>query len=210
MHQIWKKRTKWSLKGDSKKETGLEFEVSNTKSNIHPCIWVEYCECWDKLKFWIRRLTRATCSGNIWSTLKSPTINILCCVGSSLISEIKSSMKEPREPGIRYTITNESVLFYFQHNWQYLWKHKVFQLLQWCLRYSHCNIEPNHDVYSYEGLSNHPGFHQYVLQDYHLYWFLWSRISWNKLRVIPRQWFWSNFAQIFLLIRNKSEQNFFT
>ena len=111
MHQIWKKRTKWSLKGDGKKETALEFEVSNTKSNIPPCIWVEYCERWDKLKFWIRGLTLATCSGNIWSRLKSPTINILFCVGSSLISKIKSSMKEPRGPGIRYIITNKIVSF---------------------------------------------------------------------------------------------------
>ena len=126
MHQIWKKRTKWSLKGDGKKETALVFEVSNTKSNIPPCIWVEYCECWDKLKFWIRGLTLATCSSNIWSRLKSPTINILCCVGSSLISEIKSPTKEPRWPGIRYTITKNSLLFYFRHNWQYLENTRYF------------------------------------------------------------------------------------
>ena len=111
MHQIWKKRTKWSLKGDGKKETALEFEVSNTRSNIPPCIWVEHCEHWDKLKFWIRGLTLATCSGNIWSRSKSPTINILCCVGSSLISEIKSPMKERRGTGIQYTITNKIVSF---------------------------------------------------------------------------------------------------
>ena len=32
-------------------------------------------------------------------------------------------------------------------------------------------------------LSNHSGFHQYVLQDCHLYWFLWNRISCNKLSI---------------------------
>ena len=111
MHQIWKKWTKWSLKGDGKKEKALEFEVSNNKSNIPPCIWVDYCERWHKLKFWIRGLTLATCSGNIWSRLKSLTMNILCCVGSSLIIEIKSSMKEPIGPGIQYTIINKIVSF---------------------------------------------------------------------------------------------------
>ena len=109
MHQIWKKRTKWSLKGDGKKETAFEFEVSNTRSNIPPCIWIECCERWDKLKFWIWRLTLATCSGNIWSRLKSPTVNILCCVASSLINETMSSMKESRGPGIWYTINNKIV-----------------------------------------------------------------------------------------------------
>ena len=42
MYHIWKKRTKRSLKGDGKKETALEFEVSSTKSNIPNLI--EYCE----------------------------------------------------------------------------------------------------------------------------------------------------------------------
>ena len=169
MHQIWKKRTKWSLKGDGKKETALEFEVSNTKSNIPPCIWVEYCERWDKLKFWIRGLTLATCSSNIWSRLKSPTINILCCVGSSLISEMKSPMKEPRGPGIRYTITNKIVFSISSTIGNTSKTLGTSRSLQWCLPCSYCDIKPNHDVYSYECLSNHPGFHQYILQDCHLY-----------------------------------------
>ena len=59
----------------------MEFEVSNTRSNNTPCIWVKYCDCQDKLKLWINL---ATFYGNIWSKLKSPTIKILCCVGSSL------------------------------------------------------------------------------------------------------------------------------
>ena len=53
----------------------------------------------------------ATCSGNIQSRLKSPTINVLCCVGTSLINKIKSSMKEPREPGILYTVINKKIAF---------------------------------------------------------------------------------------------------
>ena len=36
-------------------ETVLGFEVSNTRSNNPPCIWVEYCERCDSLKFWINR-----------------------------------------------------------------------------------------------------------------------------------------------------------
>ena len=88
---------------------------------IFPYVWVEFCEHWDKLKFWIGRSTLATCSGNNWPRLKSPTINILCCVGSSLINKIKSPMKEAIEPCIRYTTTNKKSLpFYFQYNWQYL------------------------------------------------------------------------------------------
>ena len=127
IHQIWKKRIKWSLQGDSKEETVLEFEVSNTRSNIPPCIWVEYCESWDELKFWIKESTLTTRSGNIWSRLKSPTINILCCVGVSLINKIKSSIKQQRGPGMWYTITNKKrLLFYFKHNWQYLQDTKYF------------------------------------------------------------------------------------
>ena len=41
----------------------------------------KYCDCQDKLKLWINL---ATFYGNIWSKLKSPSIKILCCVGSSL------------------------------------------------------------------------------------------------------------------------------
>ena len=181
MHQIWKKRTKWSLKGDSKKETALEFEVSNTRSNIPPCIWVEYCERWDKLNFWIRGLTLATCSSNIWSKLKSPTINILCCIDSSLINKIKWSMKEPRGPGMPYTIINKLVSFPISSTIGNTSKTLGISITSMMFTYSHCNIEPSHVVCSYECLSNNPGWHQYVLQDYHLYWFLWNRISWKKL-----------------------------
>ena len=53
---------------------------------------------------WIRGSTLTTIK-----RLKSPKINILCCFGSSLINKIKSSMKEPRGPVIRYTISNKNV-----------------------------------------------------------------------------------------------------
>ena len=71
-----------------------------------------------------------------------------------------------------------SLPFYFQYNWQY--QLAIFQLHQWCLSYSRCDIEPSRVVCFYGCLSNHPRFHEYVLQDYHLHWFLWSRIGWNK------------------------------
>ena len=67
-------------------------------------MWVEYCECGDRLKFWIKGSTLATFVDNIWSRLKSPSVKILCCVGSSLINKIKSSMKVSREPGIWYRV----------------------------------------------------------------------------------------------------------
>ena len=88
-------------------------EVSNTRSYNPPCIWVEYCSSWDRLKFWIKGSTLGTFSSNIWSRLKSPTIKILCCVGISLINKIKLSMKVPRGPGIRHYY--QILLFYFQY-----------------------------------------------------------------------------------------------
>ena len=98
----------------------MEFEVSNKRSNIPPCICVEYWELWERLKFWIKGSILATFADNIWSRLKSPTIRVLCCVDSLLIVEIKSSMKVLRGPVIQYTTTNKSLLFYVQYNWQYL------------------------------------------------------------------------------------------
>ena len=118
----------------------------------------------------------------MWSTSnKSPMINILCCVGSSWINKIKSSMEEPRGPGIGYIITNKKSPFLFPVQLAIPPEHYVLQLLQRCSLYWRCNKEPSHVVYSYWCLSNHPSCHQYVLQDYNLYWFLWNRIGWNKL-----------------------------
>ena len=54
----------------------------------------------------------ATFSGNIWSRLKSPTIKILCCIGSSFINKINSSIKEHTGPGNRYSITNKKVFLF--------------------------------------------------------------------------------------------------
>ena len=48
---------------------------------------------------------------NTWSTMKSPTIKILCCVGSSISNKIKSSIKEPTELSAQYTFTNKEVSF---------------------------------------------------------------------------------------------------
>ena len=140
-----------------------------------------------QVKFWIRESTLATCSDNIWPRLKLSSINILSCVGCSLISEIKSSQKEPRGSGIQYTTVNKSPLFYFQYNWQYNLQ-LVFPSLQ-CLAYSCCNIKPSHVVYSCGCHSNYSGFHQHVLQDYHLYWFLCNRIVWNNLSI---SCYWEN------------------
>ena len=50
---------KMITKGDSEKETALKFE-NQIPNPIFLHIWVEYCECWDKLKFWIGGLTQAT------------------------------------------------------------------------------------------------------------------------------------------------------
>ena len=148
---------------------------------IFPHVWGEYCEHWDKLKLWIRGSNLTTCSGNMWSRLKSPTINILYCVGSPLINKIKWSMKEPRGPGMRYTIINKLVSFPISSTIGNTSKALGISVTSMMFTYSHCNIEPSHVVYSYECLSNNPGWHQYVLQDYHLYWFLWNRIGWKKL-----------------------------
>ena len=97
------KKTKCSLQGGGREETALKFEISNTRSNNPPYIWLEYCERWNRLKLWNKWSTLATFSSNIWSRLKSPAIKILCCV------EIKSSMKEQRWPDIQYIITNKFV-----------------------------------------------------------------------------------------------------
>ena len=107
------KRTKWWLSGEGRTEAILELEESNTRSNIPPCMWVEYCERWDRSKLWIKGAMLATFSGNIWSRLKSPTIKILCCIGSSFINKINLSIKKPTGPGARYTITKKSPFIYF-------------------------------------------------------------------------------------------------
>ena len=106
------KRTKWSLSGEGRTETILELEESNTRSNIPPCMWVEYCQRWDRSKLWIKGAMLATFSGNIWSRLKSPTIKILCCIGGSFINKINLSIKEPTGLDPRYTITNKKVYLF--------------------------------------------------------------------------------------------------
>ena len=73
--------------------------------------WVEYCERLDRLKLRITRPTLATFSGNIWSRLKSPKINILCCVGSSLINKRKSSVKYQEDQVYDTVITKSPFLF---------------------------------------------------------------------------------------------------
>ena len=93
------------------RRNSLEFVISNIRSNNRPCIWVEYCGCWKRLKFWIKISTLIILSGNIWSKLKSPTIEILRCVGSLLINKTESSVVVPRGQGIWYTITNNKVSF---------------------------------------------------------------------------------------------------
>ena len=65
----------------------------------------------ENLKFLITGPALATCSGKKILRLKSLIINIMCRVGSSLINEIKSSMKEPRGAGIWYTINNKIASF---------------------------------------------------------------------------------------------------
>ena len=76
------KNTKWPLQGDGRDDTVLELEVSSTKFNIPPCIWIKYWIRWERLKFWIKGSTLATLSDNIWSRLKSPKFIILYSVGS--------------------------------------------------------------------------------------------------------------------------------
>ena len=88
---------------------------SNLKHKIPDpifCIYMSWIQ-WtlSQVKIFNHRFNLATFSSNIWSKLKSPTIKILSCVGSSLIKQMKSSVKVPKGPGIRYSINNKNVSF---------------------------------------------------------------------------------------------------
>ena len=53
----------------------------------------------------------ATFSGILYSRIKSLATKILCCISSSLINKIKSSVKVPRGPGTWYINTNNKVSY---------------------------------------------------------------------------------------------------
>ena len=66
---------------------------------IFPHIYIVNTETDQNFESNFKGAMLAIFSGNIWSKVKSPTIKILCCIGSSFINKINSSINKPTGPG---------------------------------------------------------------------------------------------------------------
>ena len=112
IHQIWKKRTWWSLKGDRREETVFEFEGPIPDPIFHMYMsWILWTMRQVKILNW------QTNFDNILGQhlIKIKTTNrqnpVWWCW--LFIDQLKkSSMKVPRKPSIQFSVTNKKVPFY--------------------------------------------------------------------------------------------------